>query len=138
MTGGIHDVYAYDVQSFGRGVGYMFYVKSNTRRGGYAVNLNLDSVRADHAGGAWALAQMDYNGQTGAYPPSFGDWHLTRVSGDSDAQVMHLSGLPGNPILGLEVRDSVFTNARNPAGSYSNVTGLQFVNVSVNGVQATR
>jgi len=28
---------------------------------------------------------------------------------------MHLSGLPGNPIMGVEVRDSVFTNARTPA-----------------------
>ncbi len=138
MTGGIHHVYAYEVQSFGRGVGYMFYVKSNTRRGGYAMNLNLDTVRADHTGGAWAFAQMDYNGQTGQYPPTFGDWHLTRATGDSDAQVMHLSGLPRDPIQGLEVRDSVFTNARTPATIYSNVTGLELVNVTINGAQATR
>jgi polygalacturonase len=134
MTGGIRNVYVYDIQTIGSSVLYMLYVKSNTRRGGYAINLHLDSVRADHAGGAWAFAQMDYNAQTGGYQPEFGDWHLTRVAGDSDPRVLRLSGLSGNPIRGVEVRDSAFTNVGASANLYSYVTGLEFDNVSINGV----
>ena len=133
MTGGIRNVYAHDVSTYGKSVRYMLYVKSNTRRGGFAQNINFDSVHADHLSGAWAFAQMDYNGQTGSHPPAFGDWHLRHVSGDSDPIVLSLSGLKDNPIDGVELRDSTFTNISAAADSYSNVVGVTFDNVTVNG-----
>jgi polygalacturonase len=136
MTGGIRNVFVHDVQSYGTRMRYMLYVKSNTKRGGYAQNINFDSVRADHMSVAWAFAQMDYNAQTGSYPPVFGGWHLSRVSGDSDAQVLSLSGLSGNPISGVDVRDSTFTNV-SAVDDYSNVVGITFDNVTINGARAS-
>jgi polygalacturonase len=135
MTGGIRNVFVYDVQSYGTGMRYMLYVKSNTKRGGYAENINFDSVRADHMGVAWAFAQMDYNAQTGSYPPLFGGWRLSRITGDADAQVFSLSGLPGDPISGVDVRDSTFTNVSAAADSYSNVVRITFDNVTINGAR---
>jgi hypothetical protein len=65
----------------------------------------------------------------------FGGWHLSRISGDADAQVLSLSGLSGNPISGVDVRDSAFTNISAAADSYSNVVGITFDNVTINGAR---
>lgn len=138
MTGGIRNVYVHDVRVYGTGLRYMLYVKSNTKRGGYAENINLDSVGADHLSGAWAFAQMDYNAQTGTYPPVFANWHLSHVSGDFDEQVLSLSGLAGSPISGIDVRDSAFTNISAAEDSYSNVVGVTLDNVTINGRLVTR
>lgn len=133
MTGGIRNVYAYDIQTYGRSVRYLLDVKSNTRRGGYAAGLHLDSILADHLRGAWAFAQMDYDGQRGSYRPSFKDWSIRRAVGDSDPEVLWLSGLADDPIRGLDVRDSRFTRISIPINLYSNVIDIRFDNVTING-----
>jgi polygalacturonase len=137
MTGGIRDMYAYDIHTIGSSVNYMLYVKSNTRRGGYARNLNLDSIRADNVHGGWAFAQMDYNAQTGGYLPVFSDWKISHVTGDSDPWVFNLHGLPGSQIHRLDVRHSAFTNIANAIDQYSNVKGVKFTDVTINGMPAT-
>jgi hypothetical protein len=137
MTGGIRNIYAYDIESRG-GLQHMLYVKSNTRRGGYAENVNLDSVGADHLRGAWAFAQMDYNDQTGAYLPRFGDWTISHASGDFDPWIAQLSGLAGDPIRRVRVSDSQFTHIFVPLDFYSNVEELSFERVSINGWQVSR
>ncbi|MDQ6877549.1 MAG: glycosyl hydrolase family 28 protein, partial [Candidatus Dormibacteraeota bacterium] len=133
MTGGIRNVYAYDLQTDAAGVQYMFHVKSNTKRGGFAERLRLDTVRADRLSGGWALAQMDYNGQNGDHSPVFRDWSIGNASGDSDPWVLHLSGRPDSPIRGVEVHQSVFTNIGDPINQFSNVSEIQLNDVSVNG-----
>ncbi|MBV9712440.1 MAG: glycoside hydrolase family 28 protein, partial [Ktedonobacteraceae bacterium] len=44
LSGGIQNVYAYDLTTFGKSVKYVLYVKSNSRRGGFAKNINIDTV----------------------------------------------------------------------------------------------
>jgi polygalacturonase len=138
MTGGIRNVYAYNIEASGTGILFMLFVKSNTLRGGYAINLNLDSLRADHLNGPWGFAQMDYSGQTGDYLPVFEDWNISNVTGDSDPQVFHLSGLPNTPIHGLNVWDSAFTNIANPRDQYAYVNRINFANVTINGQPVRR
>jgi polygalacturonase len=133
MTGGIRNVYLFDVGTFGASVQHMLYVKSNTRRGGYAMNLNFDSVWADHVTGAWAFAQMDYDGQTGIFPPGFADWTITRATGDFDLLIFQLSGLVGDPVRHVRVVDSQFTHALLPFGLFNHVDALEFERVTVNG-----
>jgi regulation of enolase protein 1 (concanavalin A-like superfamily) len=133
LTGGIRDVYAYDDKTHGTGVAYMLFVKSNTRRGGYAVNLNLDSVQADHLHGPWGFAQMDYLGQTGNHLPDFEDWNLSNVTGDSDPRVFQLRGLPQDPIRDFNVSRGAFTNIANPLDLYTNVADVSLDGVTTNG-----
>jgi polygalacturonase len=133
MTGGIRNVYAYDIQTYGSSVRYLVYVKSNARRGGYVTGLRLDSIQADHLRGAWAFAQMDYDGQRGSYRPSFRDWSISRAVGNADPEVLRLSGLADDPISGLVVRDSRFTHISIPINLYSNVIDIRFDNVTING-----
>jgi hypothetical protein len=115
----------------------MLYVKSNTRRGGYAQNLFLDSIRADNLHGGWAFAQMDYNAQTGDYVPVFSDWNISHVTGDSDPWVFNLHGLAASPIQRLDVSHSAFTNIANPIDQYGNVKEVKFTDVTINGLPAT-
>jgi hypothetical protein len=133
LTGGIRNVYAYNIQTFGTGVAYMLYIKSNTRRGGYAVNVNLDTIQGDHLHGPWAFAQMDYAGQTGNYFPIFEDWNISNVTGDTDPRVFQLRGLPQDPIRDFELSQSAFTNIANPADSYTFVDDISIDGVTTNG-----
>ena len=133
MSGGIRNVYAYNVQTYGTSIRYMLYVKSNTRRGGYATNLNLDSFRGDNLLNGWGFAQMDYNGQTGDYLPLFQDWKLSNMNGDSAPWVFHFRGLVNDHILGFNMRGSAFTGIADPADQYSYVDDINFDDVTING-----
>ena len=53
------------------GRGRALYVKSNTRRGGFSQNINLDSVSGVF-GRAIVFVTSTYNNQAGDYPPVFG------------------------------------------------------------------
>jgi polygalacturonase len=133
MTGGIRDVYIHDVKTYGRSVRHMLYFKSNTRRGGYAEGVHIDGARADHLAGAWAFAQMDYDGQNGDFRPIFKDWTISNSSGDFDPWVLELRGLGDDPIGPIHVSDSSFTDILVPIDFNSNVRGLTFDRVTING-----
>jgi polygalacturonase len=138
LTGGIRNVYAFDIETYGTSVLYLLYVKSNTQRGGYAVNLNLDSIRADHVFGNWAFAQMDYAGQTGPYRPIFEDWNISNATGDSAPRVFQLRGLAKDPIRGFNVRRSAFTHITDPVDRYDHVGHIEFRQVTINGQTVLR
>ncbi len=138
MTGGVRNVYAYNVATYGTGVFYMLFVKSNGRRGGYAVNLNLDTIRGNRLGGVWGFAQMDYAGQTGPYLPVFHGWDLSNVSGDSAPRVFQFRALPAAPIRGFNVRHGAFTNIANPTDQYTYVRDITFDDVTINGQVVSR
>ena len=133
MTGGIRNLYAHDVQTHGVSVRHMLYIKSNTKRGGYARNLNLDSIQGDHLGGAWAFAQMDYGGQIGGSLPRFEDWTISYATGDFDPWIFQLSGQSGDPIRGVRVTDSEFTHTFVPLDFLTNVEDVSFQRVIING-----
>jgi polygalacturonase len=135
MTGGIGNVYVHDCKTYGASVRHMLYVKSNTRRGGYAENLNFDSVQADHLSGAWAFAQMDYDAQTGRHRPTFEDWNISRASGDFDPWVFQLRGLDDDHIRTVRVSDSEFTRIFVPLDFSNNVDDIRFDRVKINGTQ---
>lgn len=136
MSGGIRNVYAYNIQTYGTSIGYALYVKANTARGGFAENINLDHIRADGLHWGWAYAQMDYGKQAGDFPPIFSGWNISNASGDSNPWVFRLSGLLDNPITHFHVRDSVFTNIADAVDEYANVTDVRFRHVSINGKPA--
>lgn len=131
MSGGIRNVYAFDLETFGESVQHLLYVKSNTRRGGYATNLNLDSVQADYLRGAWAFAQMDYDGQTGSFLPRFEDWTIRNAVGDWAPCVLQLSGLAGDPIRRVNLVRSRFTHVLFPLDLNSHVDGIAFDGVAI-------
>jgi len=137
MTGGIRNVYAYNIQTYGTSIRYILYVKSNTRRGGYATNLNLDTIRADNLHNGWGFAQMDYGGQTGDYPPIFQGWNISNASGDTAPWVFHFRALADDHLCGFNVRSSAFTGVADPVDQYAFVDDIVFEDVTINGKQVS-
>ena len=58
---------------------FALYVKSNTLRGGFSENINLDSVSGTFAR-SFAYVTSTYNSQTGGYVPSFGTFAIGNCS----------------------------------------------------------
>ncbi|OLB78806.1 MAG: endopolygalacturonase [Actinobacteria bacterium 13_2_20CM_2_71_6] len=130
QTGGIRNVYAY--KCVATGTRYALFIKSNTRRGGFTQNINLDSFVGHGQQLAFAFAQMNYMGQTGNFPPQFGNWNITNCTADHTPYAFKMTGLGSDHIKGLTVRDCTFTNIGN-ADLLSNVDGVSFTNVTLNG-----
>lgn len=135
LTGGIRNVYAYDCTVTGA-TKFALYVKSNTLRGGFAQNINLDRFSGTFDR-AFAYVTMTYNSQTGTNPPAFGPFTITRSSSTKAPSVFDVNGLSGDHIKGLTVRDCVFDGVTNTTNKISNVDRLKFTRVTINGQPVT-
>jgi polygalacturonase len=135
MTGGIRNVYAHRCQVVGA-TKFALYVKSNTQRGGFAQNINLNGFTGTFAR-SFAFVTMTYNNQTGDHPPAFGPFTVTSSSCTSAPLVFDVNGLPTDHIAGLTVRDCAFDGVTDPVNKISNVDGLAFTGVTINGVPVT-
>ncbi|GAA4637453.1 glycosyl hydrolase family 28 protein [Actinoallomurus vinaceus] len=135
QTGGIRNVYAHNCTLETR---YALYVKSNTLRGGFTHNVNLDRFTATNLKKSFVFATTTYNNQTGSYTPRFGGFTITNSTCDKAPVVFDMTGLSEAPIVGLTVRNSAFTGIDDPVDKLTNVTRIRFRHVTVNGVPATR
>ena len=135
ITGGLRNVYAYKCEVGGL-TKFALYVKSNTLRGGFVQNINLDSFYGifDRS---FAFVTMIYNNQTGTFPPAFGPFTITNSSCTSAPLLFDVNGLPDDHINGLTVKNCTFTAVANTTNKISNVDHLAFTNVTVNGTPVT-
>jgi len=134
QTGGIRNVYGYRLQLVGE-TKYALYVKSNTRRGGFSENINLDSVTGVLARSV-AFVNPVYNQQTGSFPPRFGPFSITNSSCTrAGRKAFDVSGLASSPVRGFTVRDCDFRGVADTSNTWQHVNGLVLVNVKINGVQ---
>jgi polygalacturonase len=132
ITGGVRNVYAYQLKVVGA-TKFALYVKSNTLRGGFAQNINLDSVSGTFDRDI-AYVTMTYNGQTGNYPPKFGPFTISNCTSTSvNGKAFDVSGLSGDHVSGFTVSDSAFKGVTDTTNTLSNIDGRKFVNVTVNG-----
>ncbi|SMD24409.1 Polygalacturonase [Kibdelosporangium aridum] len=131
QTGGIRNVYAYKLNVIGA-TKYALYVKSNTKRGGFSQNINLDSVTGTFQR-SFVFVTSTYNNQTGNFPPAFGPFTVTNSSCTKAARVFDVSGLPNAHVKGLVAADCKFTGVANTGNILNNVDGRKFTNVTVNG-----
>jgi len=132
ITGGVRNVYAYQLKVTGA-TKFALYVKSNTLRGGFAQNINLDSVSGTFDRDI-AYVTMTYNGQTGGYPPKFGPFTLTNCTSTKvNGKTFDVSGLSSDHVAGLTVSDCAFKGVSDTSNTLSNIDGRKFSNVTVNG-----
>jgi hypothetical protein len=133
QTGGIRNVYAYRCSLVGA-TKYALYVKSNTRRGGFSENINLDSFSGVLERSV-AFVNPVYNGQTGNFPPRFGPFRITNSTCTrAGRKAFDVSGLPSQHLRGFTVRDCDFRGVADTKNVFQHVDGLVLVNVKVNGV----
>lgn len=136
LTGGIRNVYAYRCTA--NPTRYVLYVKSNTQRGGYAHNINLDSITASNQKGAFAFAQLDYNGQTGSYEPSFQGFTITNSTGKTAPYAFRMTGLSGDHLDGVTAKNLTFTDIDHGTDIMTNVDHVSFSNVTIDGKKVSR
>jgi polygalacturonase len=130
QSGGIENVYAY--RCLAVRTRFALYVKSSGQRGGYTRNVRLDHVAGYHQTEAFARVEMDYHGQTGAYPPAFADLELAACTGEGAPYALHVTGLLGSPIAGFVVRDSTFRRIAH-GNVVRDVRGFQAVASTIDG-----
>src|SRR5579859_5875024 len=133
LTGGIENVYAFSNSVIGTGTRFAHYVKSNTQRGGFARNINIDTLRATHFSHAVVFITMHYNSQTGSFPPDFGGpFNLNNFTVAGAAQVLDLDGIASDRIGNVNVSNSTFSGIANATNTISNVTKVTLTNVTIN------
>jgi polygalacturonase len=134
QTGGIRNVYAYKCTTVGV-TKFMLYVKSNTLRGGFSDNINLDSFSGT-LDRSVVYVISDYNGQTGSFPPHFGPISITNTTCTHAGQAaINVSGLSNAHIHGLTIRDCAFNGVASTSNTLKYVDNLVIQNVSINGTQ---
>jgi polygalacturonase len=136
QTGGIRNVYAYKCDIVGA-TKFALYVKSNSLRGGFSTNINLDSF-AGAPTRSFAYVTMTYNGQTGSHPPVFGPFTVTNCSTTKTPQVFNVSGLSSDHVKGLTVKNCAFKGVGKTTDTIKNVDNVAFSNVTYNGKSVSR
>jgi polygalacturonase len=131
QTGGIRNVFAHKLNVTGA-TKFALYVKSNTKRGGFSQNINLDSVSGTFER-SFVFVTTTYNNQTGNYPPAFGPFTIGNSSCTKAGRVFDVSGLPNAHIKGMVVANCQFSGVSNTANILNNVDGREFTNVTLNG-----
>ncbi|WP_370944572.1 glycoside hydrolase family 28 protein [Amycolatopsis sp. cg5] len=132
QTGGIRNVYAYKLTVKGE-TKFALYVKSNTKRGGFSENINLDSISGTFARSI-AYVLPTYNSQTGNNIPSFGPFTITNSSATKCGQmVFNVSGLSNSHVHGFTATNCKFTGVADTKNVLKNIDGLKFTNVTING-----
>ncbi|SFW65349.1 glycoside hydrolase family 28 protein [Amycolatopsis australiensis] len=132
QTGGIRNVYAYRLTVKGD-TKFALYVKSNTLRGGFSENINLDSVSGTFAR-AFVYVTSTYNSQTGGYAPSFGPFTISNCASTKVAgKTFDVSGLPNAHVHGLAVTNCAFAGVSDTSNTLKYVDNARFTNVTVNG-----
>lgn len=132
QTGGIRNVYGYRLTVKGD-TKFALYVKSNTLRGGFSENINLDSVSGTFARN-FVYVTSTYNSQTGSYIPSFGPFTISNCSSTKIAgKTFDVSGLSNAHVHGFTVANSTFEGVSDTSNTLKYVDNAKFTNVTVNG-----
>jgi polygalacturonase len=135
-SGGIKNVYAYNMTTHGSGARNMIDVRANKARGGGGTNINFDTVMNAHIGGPLILLETSYNAggcntQVGNVTPIFDNFNFSHLTINGGSAVLGGSGEASNPTH-MTISDSVFTGVGG-AGAIANAT-ITWTNTTVNGV----
>lgn len=134
QTGGIRNVYAYKCTLVGV-TKFALYIKSNTRRGGFSQNINLDSFSGT-LDRNFIFVTSTYNNQTGSFLPRFGPITITNSTcSRAGRKALDVSGLSNSHIQGLTLRNCHFSGVVDTTNTLNFVDNLVLEDVTINGRQ---
>lgn len=113
------------------------YVNSNTQRGGFTRNVNVDRLTGTVTA-SFAYVFMTFLGQTGTYPPEYRALTITNSSCTGAPRVFDVRGLAESHVHGFVVRDCDFRGVTDATNVFSLVDGRRFTNVRINGTVVAR
>ncbi len=137
MTGGVKNVYARDLTMNSANLQAGHRIKTNTLRGGYAVNSNVYRITAGTVGGPLLLIQGNYSGQTGDFPPDITGITLADWTVGSCAGIWSLIGASAADPAGTVTLDDLTITTSTAANSAQYVSSLVVQDVTVGGTPVT-
>ncbi|MDT0444724.1 glycoside hydrolase family 28 protein [Streptomyces johnsoniae] len=130
MTGGIRNVFARRCRIGGPGLYFGLYIKTNSVRGGFAENVQLDDLSVTHLTKEFLTCDFHRGeGDTGDHPPHVGDIGVRNVTVGQARRALLARGYPHAPIRGLRLADCSFA-ALDEADRLEHVEGLVLEDVS--------
>jgi polygalacturonase len=136
QSDGIEHVFGYNLKTpegnDRLGVRYLLYIKSNSYRGGYVKDINLENVTGVFIGGIVHVS-LTYGGETGSTPPIVENIHLSHITDIRAPYVLNVEGLPDNPIEAFTMTDCTFTNIADIANVVQGAH-MTISNVTINGL----
>jgi polygalacturonase len=137
MTGGVRNVYARDLTMNSANLQAGHRIKTNTLRGGYAINSNVYRVTAGTVGGPLLLIQGNYSAQTGDFPPDITGITLAGWTVDTCEGIWSLVGASATDPVGTITLDDLTITTSTAANSAQYVSRLVVEDVTVGGVPVT-
>jgi len=137
MTGGVKNVYARDLTMNSANLQAGHRIKTNTLRGGYAINTNVYRVTAGTVGGPLLLIVGNYDGQTGDFPPNLTDINLFDWTVDDCEGIWSIVGASASDPVGTATLDDLTITASTVANSAEYISNLVVKDVTVGGVPVT-
>jgi polygalacturonase len=134
MTGGVKNVYARDLTMNSANLQAGHRIKTNTLRGGYAINTNVYRVTAGTVGGPLLLIVGNYDGQTGDFPPDLTDINLFDWTVDDCEGIWSIVGASASDPVGTATLDDLTITASTVANSAEYISNLVVKDVTVGGV----
>jgi len=137
MTGGVKNVYARDLTMNSANLQAGHRIKTNTLRGGYALNTNVYRVTAGTVGGPLLLIQGNYDAQTGDFPPDLTDINLTDWTVDTCEGLWSIVGASASDPVGTATLENITVTTSTAANSAQYITNLVVEGVTVGGTAVT-
>ena len=137
MTGGVKNVYARDLTMNSANLQAGHRIKTNTLRGGYALNTNVYRVTAGTVGGPLLLITGNYDGQTGDFPPDINDITLDNWTVDTCEGLWSIVGASAADPVGTATLENMAITTSTVANSAQYISDLVVENVTVGGVPVT-
>ncbi len=133
MSGGVRNVFAEN--NIVKNVGRVFYLKSNTDRGGIIENIFYRNTAIDSCGEV-ARIQLDYKGaNVGPYPADFNNIYIENVSCNYAALGIRILGLPYKSIEKVSLINFDIQKVKRPSEIFF-VNDLKLINYNYNSVTA--
>jgi polygalacturonase len=137
MTGGVKNVYGRDLTMNSANLQAGHRIKTNTLRGGYALNSNVYRINAGTVGGPLLLIQGTYSGQTGSFPPDITGITLSDWTVGSCAGIWSIIGASATDPVGTVTLDGLTITASSAANSAQDISSLVVEDVTVGGTPVT-
>jgi polygalacturonase len=134
MTGGVKNVYARDLTMNSANLQAGHRIKTNTLRGGYALNTNVYRVTAGTVGGPLLLIQGNYDGQTGDFPPDLNDINLVDWTVSTCEGIWSIVGASASDPVNTVTLDNLTITTSTAANSAQYISNLVVNDVTVGGV----
>ena len=132
-SGGVRNVFVEDCRLDSPNLNYAMRFKTNAQRGGVIENIFFRNLTVGEVSGAVLQIDCLYEeGANGPEKPLVRNIEVRSVTSRKSRRALELRGLAASPVRDVRLADCSFENAAQP-NVVENVTGLQCVNVRING-----